>query len=97
MERNPLGIMSIVEDDGMGFDLNILGVKRGKRHLGLISMKERAEILGVTLDVYTAPGKGTTIQGAPAELIEMADLVTEMQPIRHPFDQGINAQPGIEF
>ncbi|KXJ04539.1 Cob(I)yrinic acid a,c-diamide adenosyltransferase, partial [Exaiptasia diaphana] len=35
---------------------------------------------------------------APAELVEFADLVTEMQPIKHPFkEQGIKAQPGIEF
>ncbi len=38
-----------------------------------------------------------TGRNAPTELIEMADLVTEMQSIRHPFDQGISAQPGIEF
>ena len=38
-----------------------------------------------------------TGRDAPAELIEQADLVTEMKLIRHPFDQGINAQPGIEF
>ena len=35
---------------------------------------------------------------APAELIEAADLVTEMKLIKHPYrDQGIKAQPGIEF
>ena len=39
-----------------------------------------------------------TGRGAPAELIEKADLVTEMTLIKHPFrEQGIKAQPGIEF
>ena len=34
---------------------------------------------------------------APAELIEMADLVTEMQEIKHPFRRGVAAQKGIEY
>ena len=35
---------------------------------------------------------------APDALIEAADLVTEMRLIQHPFkEQGIRAQPGIEF
>jgi cob(I)alamin adenosyltransferase len=34
---------------------------------------------------------------AAEELIELADLVTEMQPIKHPYQQGIKAQKGIEF
>lgn len=39
-----------------------------------------------------------TGRGAPASLIEVADLVTEMKLIKHPFkEQGIKAQPGIEF
>jgi cob(I)alamin adenosyltransferase len=39
-----------------------------------------------------------TGRGAPAQLIEKADLVTEMSLIKHPFrEQGIKAQPGIEF
>jgi cob(I)alamin adenosyltransferase len=39
-----------------------------------------------------------TGRGAPAELIDKADLVTEMTLIKHPFrDQGVKAQPGIEF
>ncbi|MBD2579756.1 cob(I)yrinic acid a,c-diamide adenosyltransferase [Oscillatoria sp. FACHB-1406] len=39
-----------------------------------------------------------TGRGAPPALIESADLVTEMTLIKHPFrEQGIKAQPGIEF
>ena len=34
---------------------------------------------------------------APPELIEMADLVTEMKKIKHPIQQGVPAQLGIEF
>ena len=38
-----------------------------------------------------------TGRNAPAELIEMADLVTDMQEIKHPFSQGVAAQKGIEY
>jgi cob(I)alamin adenosyltransferase len=39
-----------------------------------------------------------TGRGAPPELIDRADLVTEMKLIKHPFrEQGVKAQPGIEF
>ena len=38
-----------------------------------------------------------TGRDAPAELIEYADLVTEMREIKHPYQAGISAQRGIEF
>lgn len=38
-----------------------------------------------------------TGRNAPAELIQAADLVTEMREIKHPFHAGIYAQQGIEF
>lgn len=38
-----------------------------------------------------------TGRGAPDALIEAADTVTEMRPIKHAFDAGIQAQEGIEF
>ncbi|WP_421953154.1 cob(I)yrinic acid a,c-diamide adenosyltransferase, partial [Pelagibacterium sp.] len=39
-----------------------------------------------------------TGRNAKDELIEIADLVTEMTQIKHPFrEQGIKAQAGIEF
>ncbi len=38
-----------------------------------------------------------TGRNAPEKLIEIADLVTEMTQIRHPFRDGVKAQIGIEF
>lgn len=38
-----------------------------------------------------------TGNGAPKALIEAAHLVTEMKCIKHPYQQGIKAQPGIEY
>ena len=34
---------------------------------------------------------------APKEIVEKADLVTEMRKIKHYFDKGILARKGIEF
>ena len=34
---------------------------------------------------------------APQELIDYADLVTEMKEIKHPHNDGVQAQPGVEF
>jgi cob(I)alamin adenosyltransferase len=38
-----------------------------------------------------------TGRAAPPELITVADLVTEMHPIKHPYKDGVRAQKGIEF
>ena len=38
-----------------------------------------------------------TGRGAPAALVEAADLVTEMTQVKHPFRSGIKAQEGVEF
>jgi cob(I)alamin adenosyltransferase len=38
-----------------------------------------------------------TGRNAKQELIDIADLVTEMTLVKHPFRSGIKAQPGVEF
>lgn len=38
-----------------------------------------------------------TGRNMPQQLIDMADLVTEMKEIKHPYQNGIEAQKGIEF
>jgi cob(I)alamin adenosyltransferase len=45
------------------------------------------------------PGVELILTGRYADdkLVEMADLVTEMVKIKHPFDRGIKARKGIEY
>jgi cob(I)alamin adenosyltransferase len=38
-----------------------------------------------------------TGRNAKPELVEIADLVTEMTLVKHPFRSGVKAQKGIEF
>lgn len=47
-----------IADNGQGFDLEQV---RGKRSLGLLGMRERAENVQGTLEIHGAPGQGTTI------------------------------------
>ncbi|MFF5131218.1 GAF domain-containing sensor histidine kinase [Streptomyces syringium] len=49
-----------VTDDGQGFDPS--AVRRAGRHLGLVSMRDRASGVGGRLTVTSEPGKGTTIE-----------------------------------
>ncbi|MEM7711849.1 MAG: cob(I)yrinic acid a,c-diamide adenosyltransferase, partial [Pseudomonadota bacterium] len=38
-----------------------------------------------------------TGRNAKDELIDLADLVTEMELVKHPFRSGVKAQAGVEF
>jgi signal transduction histidine kinase len=49
-----------VADDGAGFDLAVLEPSNG-RHLGLVSMRERAAEIGGSLDLHSYPGQGTEV------------------------------------
>lgn len=49
-----------VVDDGAGFDMGVIEPLAG-RHLGLISMRERAAELGGQLELFSQPGKGTEV------------------------------------
>lgn len=51
-----------IEDDGRGFDPAEIHPSPGRRHLGLISMNERAELIGGHMELYSAPGEGTAIK-----------------------------------
>ncbi|MEU4468718.1 GAF domain-containing sensor histidine kinase [Streptomyces sp. NPDC024017] len=60
LDRRGGGAVLRVTDDGDGFDPN--AVRRAGRHLGLVSMRDRASGAGGTLTVESEPGKGTVIE-----------------------------------
>jgi signal transduction histidine kinase len=58
IEKRGDTVRAIVEDDGIGFDVN---TNHGERHLGLMGMRERAELLNGTLTIESTPQHGTSV------------------------------------
>ncbi|RJP29238.1 MAG: hypothetical protein C4536_11710 [Actinobacteria bacterium] len=55
-------LLLTVEDDGIGFDPDMLAAElEGGEHLGLVAIRERAELLGGQLTINSMPGMGTSI------------------------------------
>ena len=62
VDRPPDALELIIEDDGQGFDAPAaLHSDRAGRGMGLLSMRERAALLGGSLTIESAFGRGTTI------------------------------------
>jgi signal transduction histidine kinase len=61
LERRGLGVAVRVRDDGTGFDLPATDAPADPGHIGLISMRERAEAAGGRFTLASTPGGGTTV------------------------------------
>jgi signal transduction histidine kinase len=51
-----------IKDDGKAFQVQRVLQKKGGKHLGLLGMRERLEMMGGRFDIESAPGAGTIIQ-----------------------------------
>lgn len=61
LERRGGQAVLIIEDDGIGFDRTEKPTAAHDKGVGLLGMQERAAFLGGTVEIETAPGKGTTV------------------------------------
>jgi signal transduction histidine kinase len=61
LERRGAGVAVRVRDDGNGFEVPNPDDSNGRGHIGLHSMKERAEAAGGRFALTSAPGEGTTV------------------------------------
>lgn len=59
---------------------------------------EVSEVIGVLSRRPSMMHVVLTGRNAPQELVDFADLVTDMRPVKHPYtEQGITAQKGVEY
>lgn len=58
IELRNSSVIAVIEDDGLGFEINDAN---GEGHLGLLGMRERAELLGGHFTIESNRGKGTSV------------------------------------
>ena len=76
------------------YDVVILDEVNYAINLGLLDMKEIIKLINEKPEKLDLVLTGNH---AKKEIIELADLVTEMKEIKHPFKSGIKAKKGIDF
>lgn len=76
------------------YDILILDEINIAVHLNLIDLADVVDLLESKPENLSLVLTG---RKAPDRLIELADLVTEMKEIKHPFQKGIVAQKGIDY
>jgi len=76
------------------YDIIILDEINYAVNLGLISVDDVLKLIKAKPDNLDLVLTGNHVKD---EIIEIADLVTEMKEIKHPFQKGIKAKKGIDF
>jgi cob(I)alamin adenosyltransferase len=76
------------------YDLVVLDEICVALHRGLIDIRQVLELIDNKPDKIELILTG---RNAPQELIDRADLVTEMFMVKHPYNEGIAAREGIEY
>lgn len=76
------------------FDLVILDEINVAADFGLIDAELAAEIISQKAEATEVVLTG---RNAPKAFLELAELITEMKEIKHPYQKGITARKGVEY
>jgi PAS domain S-box-containing protein len=86
IQKLPGGVSLKIKDDGKSFSVKRALHAKGGKHLGLLGMRERLEMIGGSFTIESTPGKGTTVS---AEIRTVANdsqdapkLVVQTAPVR---------------
>ena len=94
------------EEAEKAFSFGIEGMQSGNYDLVIfdeLNMALYYELLDLKEIIEKIKGKPHNVEvvitgrRAPKEIIEIADLVTEMREVKHPYQKGMEARKGIEF
>jgi cob(I)alamin adenosyltransferase len=86
-------ILAKKEELGETLDLLVLDEVLRAIDSGFLDTKELLEVIkkrGGTHLILTG-------RECPADILDMVDLITEMKKVKHPFDKGVLAVPGLDF
>lgn len=93
-KKSQQAVFNEVKSKAGSFDVVILDEIIGAAGTGMISLEDAAEF------VKKKP-EGTELvltgRDAPPELIALADYVSDIKAVKHPYDKGVNAREGIEY
>lgn len=79
------------------WDIIILDEINNAVSLSLVSKEKVLDLLKLVANGYPLVTIILTGRDAPQEFIEIADLVTEMRDIKHPYEKGIKGKRGLEY
>lgn len=79
---------------GGKYDLVVLDEVNVALHLGLIGLDD---VLRLVREKPVHVELVLTGRNAPDEILQVADLVTEMREVKHPYSKGVPARKGIEY
>ena len=101
--KNPMQEDYVLARQGLEFakkalksrpDLLILDEINLAVHFNILPLKD---VLTLLREIPPETTVVLTGRRAPQELIEMADLVTEMRMVKHPYEKGAPARKGVEY